>query len=97
MLSKWDATWHARMLPGGRAHPRGIEAPRWKCQAIEPVLFQLCQTSSLSPRDPRLAQACNEQARVRTPRRNASPARTVRACVARRPNPQKSPGLLREN
>ncbi len=27
MPSKWDATWHARMLPGGRAHPCGIEAP----------------------------------------------------------------------
>ena len=49
MLSKWDATWHARMFPGGRAHPGGVKAAGGKCQTIVPVLFQSCQTTSLLP------------------------------------------------
>src|SRR6476646_2348240 len=77
MLSKWDASWHARMLGCGRAHPRRVEAPGRIGQAIIPVLFQLCQTSSLI-----LHFGAWHMHVTRglggTSRRNVSPARTVR-------------------
>src|SRR6476620_6503622 len=77
MLSKWDATWHARMLGGGRAHPSRVEAPGRIGQPIIPVLFQLRQTSSLILH---LGAWHRHVTRglVGTPRRNVSPARTVR-------------------
>jgi hypothetical protein len=49
MLPKWDATWHARMLGRGGAHPSGVKPASRKRQAVVPVLFQPCQTRSLLP------------------------------------------------
>src|SRR6478752_3327819 len=77
MLTKWDATWHARMLGGGRAHPSRVEAPGRIGQPIIPVLFQLRQTSSLILHlGARHRHVTSEL--VGTPRRCVSPARTVR-------------------
>src|SRR5260370_4928087 len=48
-LSKGDASWHARMFPGGCAHPGWVKPAGRKRQTIVPILFQPCQTSRLLP------------------------------------------------